>query len=80
MVGLSGSGGNPALDAGEWPRYDPRVPESPAAKPRTASDDAERERLNAAIEEGLADLDAGRSYTHAEVLAEMRERFPPSPK
>jgi predicted transcriptional regulator len=56
------------------------VPQSPAAKPRTASDDAERERLIAAIEEGLADLDAGRSHTHAEVLAEMRERFPPLPK
>lgn len=68
------------LDAGEGPRYDPRVPESRAAKPRTASDDAERERLIAAIEEGLADLDAGRTYTHAEVLAEMRRLFPPSPK
>lgn len=38
----------------------------------------DQERLIAAIEEGLADLDAGRSYSHAEVLAEMRERFPPS--
>ncbi|HLT40979.1 MAG TPA: hypothetical protein VK034_32095 [Enhygromyxa sp.] len=53
----------------------PRVVE----QPRAASDDSERERLIAAIEDGLADLDAGRSYSHAEVLAEMRERFPSSP-
>jgi hypothetical protein len=69
-----------ALDAGKWHRYDPRVPPSRAAKPPPSSDDAERERLIAAIEEGLADLDAGRSYSHAEVLAEMRELFPPPPK
>ncbi|MFV8750276.1 hypothetical protein ACNOYE_06970 [Nannocystaceae bacterium ST9] len=56
------------------------MPPSRVAKPRTSNDDAERERLIAAIEEGLADLDAGRSYSHAEVLAEMRERFAPSPK
>ncbi|MFO7565346.1 MAG: hypothetical protein R6X02_22070 [Enhygromyxa sp.] len=49
-----------------------------AEQPRVVSDDSEREHLIAAIEEGLADLDAGRSYSHAEVLAEMRERFPPS--
>ena len=49
-----------------------------AEQPRAASDDVERERLIAAIEEGLADLDAGRSYSHEEVLAEVRERFPPS--
>jgi predicted transcriptional regulator len=62
-------------------RYDPGMPKPRAAEqPRTATDDAERERLIAAIEEGLADLDAGRSYSLAEVLAEMRELFPPSPK
>ena len=49
-------------------------------QPQPASDAAERERLIAAIEAGLADLDAGRSHTHAEVLAEMRELFPPQPK
>jgi predicted transcriptional regulator len=27
------------------------------------------------VEEGLADVKAGRVYTHAEVLAEMRELF-----
>jgi predicted transcriptional regulator len=69
------------LDAGHAPRYDPGMAKPRAAEqPRTASHDAERERLIAAIEEGLADLDAGRSYSHAEVLAEMRELFPPSPK
>jgi len=49
-----------------------------ARQPQSSSTNAERERqeLVAAIEEGLADLDAGRSYTHAEVLAEMRRRFP----
>ena len=68
------------LDTSQAPRYDPGMPKPRAAEqPRTASD-AERERLIAAIEEGLADLDAGRSYSHAEVLAEMRELFPPSPK
>lgn len=64
-------------DAGELFRYDPPMS---AAQPRTASDDAERERLIAAIEEGLADLDAGRSYSHAAVLAELRELFTPSLK
>jgi predicted transcriptional regulator len=67
------------LDASNWHRYDPGVPQPRAAEqPRAASDDTERERLIAAIEEGLADLDAGRSYSHAQVLAEMRELFPPS--
>ena len=42
----------------------------------TASDDAEREAFIAAVEDGLADLKAGRTYTHAEVQAEMRRRFP----
>ena len=67
------------LDASDWHRYDPGVTQPRAAEqPRAVSDDSERERLIAAIEDGLADLDAGRSYSHAEVLAEMRERFPPS--
>lgn len=30
----------------------------------------------AAVEDGLADLDAGRVYTHEQVQAEMRRRFP----
>jgi len=68
------------LDASDWHRYDPGVPQPRVVEqPRAASDDSERERLIAAIEDGLADLDAGRSYSHAEVLAEMRERFPSSP-
>ncbi len=55
--------------------------EAQAAKqPRTASDDAEREAFIAAVEDGLADLKAGRTYTHAEVQAEMRRRFPPPTK
>ena len=29
-----------------------------------------------AVEDGLADLEAGRVYTHDEVKAEMRRRFP----
>lgn len=46
-------------------------------QPRPSSPE-ERECLEviAAIEDGLADLAAGRSYTHAEVLAKMRERVP----
>jgi predicted transcriptional regulator len=51
-----------------------------AQPPNSANTDAERERLIAAIEQGLADLDAGRSYSHEEVLAEMRELFPPPTK
>jgi predicted transcriptional regulator len=43
---------------------------------RRASDDAYREAFMAAVEDGLADLKAGRVYTHAEVQAEMRRRFP----
>jgi prevent-host-death family protein len=33
------------------------------------------ERFNAAIDEGLADADAGRVFSHDEVAAEMRARF-----
>ncbi len=75
-----GSRAGVCLDAGDGHRYDPRVTQPRAAEqqPRATSDDMERERLIAAIEEGLADLDAGRSYSHEQVLAEMRERFPPS--
>jgi predicted transcriptional regulator len=69
------------MDACGKDRYDPIMPRPRTAEqPRTVSTDAERERLIAAIEEGLADLDAGRSYSHAEVLAEMRELFSQSPK
>jgi predicted transcriptional regulator len=61
--------------------YDPPMP-APRAnqQPSPASADVERERLIAAIEQGLADLDAGRSHSHEEVMAEMRELFPPAPK
>jgi predicted transcriptional regulator len=31
----------------------------------------------AAVEDGLADLQAGRVYTHEQVQAKMRKRFPP---
>jgi predicted transcriptional regulator len=72
-----------ALDAGERHRYAAHMSEARSSRPAPpppARDDAEREQLIAAIEDGLADLDAGRSYSHAEVLAEMRERFTPPPK
>lgn len=69
-----------ALDIDGPHRYDPRMSEARAVEQPQPSSDAERERLIAAIEAGLADLDAGRSHTHAEVLAEMRELFPPQPK
>jgi predicted transcriptional regulator len=36
----------------------------------------ERERFIAHVEQGLADLAAGRVYSHAEVRAEMDARFP----
>lgn len=52
-----------------------------AERPRPTSDDerddAERERFIAAVEAGLADVEAGRVYSHAQVQAEMRKRFPP---
>ena len=55
--------------------------EAQAAKqPSSVTDDAGREDFIAAVEDGLADLEAGRTYTHAEVQAEMRRRFPPSSK
>jgi predicted transcriptional regulator len=48
-----------------------------AEQPRPASADAEREAFMTAVEEGLADLKAGRVFTHEQVQAEMRRRFPP---
>lgn len=57
------------------------MPEARAAEqPRTASDDAKHEAFIAAVDDGLADLKAGRTYTHAEVQAEMRRRFAPLTK
>jgi predicted transcriptional regulator len=54
------------------------MPQSqPTAQPQPSSDDTERERFIAAIEAGLADVRAGRVHSHAEVVAEMRRRFPP---
>src|SRR5262245_36468243 len=35
----------------------------------------ERKRFVAAVEEGLADADAGRLHPHAQVAAEMRARY-----
>jgi predicted transcriptional regulator len=43
------------------------------ADERTA--EAERQRFLDAIAEGLADADAGRVHTHAEVVARMHARF-----
>lgn len=54
-----------------------------AEQPRPVSDGAERERREvfmAAVDDGLADLKAGRVYTHAQVQDEMRKRFPPPTK
>ena len=42
------------------------------------STQTERERFIAAVEEGLADVKAGRVRSHAEVLAWIDERFPGS--
>lgn len=65
------------LDGVERDRYDRHMSEARAAQePRPSSEGAERERFIAKVEEGLADVKAGRVYTHAEVLAEMRELFP----
>ena len=44
------------------------------------SEEEERAAFIAAVEDGLADLKAGRVHTHAEVQAEMRRRFPPPKK
>lgn len=67
---------DPALDTINRHRYDPTVSDSSATNaPRRATEASERERFIAMVEEGLADVKAGRVYTHAEVLAEMRELF-----
>lgn len=47
-----------------------------AQTPLHQRDDQEREAFMGAVEDGLADLEAGRVYTHDEVKAEMRRRFP----
>jgi predicted transcriptional regulator len=49
-------------------------------RPAPASDDAERARIVALIERGLADVKAGRVVPHAEVLAMIDARYPGSKK
>lgn len=44
----------------------------PAEEPQTK---AERRRVIAAIEAGMADSEAGRTMTHAEFVARMQARF-----
>lgn len=44
----------------------------PAEEPQT---EAERRRVIAAIEAGMADSKAGRTMTHAELVARMEARF-----
>lgn len=55
------------------PRAEAEVPREPTAGAR--DDEAERQRFLDAIAEGIADADAGRVHTHAEVVARMRARF-----
>ena len=43
--------------------------------PEREDEEAEQQRLLAVIEAGLADADAGRVRSHAEVVARMRARF-----
>ena len=42
---------------------------------RLASDTAQRDRVIAKIERGLADAQAGRVIPHAEVLARLQARY-----
>ncbi|PRQ07377.1 addiction module protein [Enhygromyxa salina] len=42
---------------------------------RPTSDDAERDRVIAKIERGLADVEAGRVVPHAEVMARLEARY-----
>jgi predicted transcriptional regulator len=49
-------------------------------RPTLASDDAERARIVAKIERGLADVKAGRVVPHAEVMARMEARYAGSDK
>jgi predicted transcriptional regulator len=47
----------------------------PAEQSGSVRDDAERERVVAKIERGLADVKAGRVVPHAEVLARIEARY-----
>ena len=49
------------------------VPAESTVGPR--DDEAERQRFLDAVAEGIADADAGRVHSHAEVVARMRARF-----
>jgi predicted transcriptional regulator len=49
--------------------------EARAEQHRPASDDAERDRVIAKIERGLADVKAGRVVPHAEVMARFEARY-----
>lgn len=43
--------------------------------PRSYDELTERARFLAAIDEGLADVEAGRVHSHEDVVAEMKQRF-----
>ncbi len=47
------------------------MPLAPAAHDELAA----RVRIMGSVEEGLADVEAGRGTSHEEVVAEMRRRF-----
>ena len=47
----------------------------PAEQFRPATSDAERDRVVAKIERGLADVKAGRVVPHAEVMARFEARY-----
>jgi predicted transcriptional regulator len=69
------------VDGKQRRRYDLYMSQARATpQSRPASEDAEREAFMAAVDEGLAELKAGRFYTHEQVQTEMRRRFPPSAK
>lgn len=53
---------------------------SAAEQTQPASEDAERARIVAKIERGLADSKAGRVVPHAEVMARMEARYAGSDK
>jgi predicted transcriptional regulator len=59
------------LDAAERPLYDTQVTEPRPTEQPSASAEAERQRVVAKIERGLADVKPGRVIPHAEVVARL---------
>jgi hypothetical protein len=57
-------------------QLDPEAPSAERLPPE--SEDAYRARLIAKIERGIADVEAGRVVSHAEVLAMIEARYPGS--